>query len=247
MEIRLDGKVALVTGGSKGIGKAIAAGFAEAGAKVMLSSRKQEGLDAAAEEMAGEVATFAANAGDLDAAEACVKATVERFGGLDILVNNAAANPYAGPTMGIDVGRFDKTFQVNIRGPVFWIQYAWQHALKDKPGVILNIASTGGLRAEALLGTYNLTKAALIHLTRQLANELAPTRVVGIAPGLVKTDFAAYLVDNFGERLARSLPTKRLGEPQDIANLAVFLASDKASWITGETYVVDGGAGVRTV
>jgi NAD(P)-dependent dehydrogenase (short-subunit alcohol dehydrogenase family) len=111
--------------------------------------------------------------------------------------------------------------------------------------VIINIASVGGMRTEFGLGVYNLTKAALIHLTRQLAHELGPTRVVCIAPGLVKTDFAKVLVDNFGESLQRSLPTKRLGEPEDIANLAVFLASDKASWITGETYVIDGGAGVR--
>ena len=110
--------------------------------------------------------------------------------------------------------------------------------------MIVNIASVGGLRTEFGLGVYNLTKAALIHLTRQLANEIGPTRVVGIAPGLVKTDFAKVLVDNFGERLASALPTKRLGEPEDIANLAVFLASDRASWITGETYVIDGGAGV---
>ena len=107
-------------------------------------------------------------------------------------------------------------------------------------------ASVGGLRSEAGLGVYNLTKAALIHLTRQLANELGPTRVVGIAPGLVQTDFAAFLVENFGDRLAQQLPLQRLGEPQDIANLAVFLASDAASWITGETYVIDGGAGVRS-
>ena len=113
--------------------------------------------------------------------------------------------------------------------------------------MIVNIASTGGLRAEGGLGVYNLTKAALIHLTRQLASELGPTRVVGIAPGLVQTDFAAYLVDNFGDKLAASLPLKRLGEPQDIANLATFLASDLARWITGETYVIDGGAGVRGV
>jgi NAD(P)-dependent dehydrogenase (short-subunit alcohol dehydrogenase family) len=247
MEIRLDGKIALVTGASKGIGKAIAAGFAEAGAQVMLSSRKIEGLEAAAAEIKGDTAVFAANVGDIDAADACVQATIERFGGLDILVNNAATNPYAGPTMEIDPGRFDKTFQVNIRGPVFWCQAAWKHALKKKPGVIMNIASVGGLRAEAILGTYNLTKAALIHLTRQLASELQPTRVVGLAPGLVQTDFAQYLVDNFGERLAASLPTRRLGEPEDIANLAVFLASDRASWITGETYVIDGGAGVRAM
>jgi NAD(P)-dependent dehydrogenase (short-subunit alcohol dehydrogenase family) len=247
MEIRLDGKIALVTGASKGIGKAIAAGFAEAGAQVMLSSRKIEGLEAAAAEIKGDTAVFAANVGDIEAADACVQATIERFGGLDILVNNAATNPYAGPTMEIDPGRFDKTFQVNIRGPVFWCQAAWKHALKKKPGVIMNIASVGGLRAEAILGTYNLTKAALIHLTRQLASELQPTRVVGLAPGLVQTDFAQYLVDNFGEQLAASLPTRRLGEPEDIANLAVFLASDRASWITGETYVIDGGAGVRAM
>jgi NAD(P)-dependent dehydrogenase (short-subunit alcohol dehydrogenase family) len=116
--------------------------------------------------------------------------------------------------------------------------------MKDHPGVIVNIASVGGMRAEMGLGVYNLTKAALIHMTRQLASEIGPSRVVGIAPGLVKTDFAAVLVDNFGETLAARLPTKRLGEPQDIANLAVFLASDAASWITGETYVIDGGAGV---
>ena len=118
--------------------------------------------------------------------------------------------------------------------------------MKARKGRIVNIASVGGLRSEAGLGVYNLTKAALIHLTRQLANELGPTRVVGIAPGLVQTDFAAFLVENFGDRLANQLPLQRLGEPQDIANLATFLASDAASWITGDTYVIDGGAGVRS-
>jgi NAD(P)-dependent dehydrogenase (short-subunit alcohol dehydrogenase family) len=244
MQISLDGKVALVTGASKGIGKAIAAGMAAAGARVMLSSRKQDQLDAAAAEMAGETAVFAANAGDLDAAAACVEATIETFGGLDILVNNAGTNPYYGATLGVDPPRYDKTFDVNVRGPVFWSQQAWERSFKDHPGVIINIASTGGLRGDFGLGVYNVTKAALIHLTRQLAGELGPTRVVGIAPGLVNTDFAALLVENFGDALVAALPTKRLGEPEDIANLAVFLASDKASWITGETYVIDGGAGV---
>jgi NAD(P)-dependent dehydrogenase (short-subunit alcohol dehydrogenase family) len=246
MEISLDGKVALVTGASKGIGKAIAATLASSGAKVMLVSRKLEGLQAAAAEIGGDTEVYAANTGDLDAAEACVAATIERFGGLDILVNNAATNPYFGATLGVDPGRFDKTFQVNLRGPLFWCQAAWEAAMKDKPGVMVNIASVGGLRAEGGLGVYNLTKAALIHLTRQLASELGPTRVVGVAPGLVQTDFAAFLVDNFGDRLAAQMPLKRLGEPQDIANLVTFLASDAASWITGETYVIDGGAGVRS-
>jgi len=247
MELRLDGKVALVTGASRGIGKAIAASFAAAGAKVMLSSRKLDALTAAAAEMTGETEVFAANVGDVSAAQACVSATIERFGGLDILVNNAATNPYYGQTLGVDESRYDKTFQVNLRGPLFWCQAAWDQAMKDGPGVIINIASVGGLRAEAGLGVYNLTKAAMIHMTRQLASELGPCRVVGIAPGLVQTDFAQYLVDNFGDQLAASLPLQRLGEPQDIANLALFLASDAASWITGETYVIDGGAGVRGV
>lgn len=245
MDVRLDGKVALVTGGSRGIGKAIAATFAASGAKVMLVSRKHDQLQAAAAEMDGEVAVHAANAGDDGAGQAVVAATLERFGGLDILVNNAATNPYFGPIVDVDPARYDKTMQVNLRGPVFWCQAAYRAAFVERSGVILNIASVGGMRAEAGLGVYNLTKAALIHLTRQLAAELGPTRVVGIAPGLVQTDFAALLVETFGDRLAASLPLRRLGEPQDIANLATFLVSDLASWITGETFVIDGGAGVR--
>lgn len=246
MEISLHGKVALITGASRGIGKAIANSYVQAGAKVMLSSRKEEALRATAKEIGGDTEIFAANGGDLEAGQACVMATIERFGGIDILVNNAATNPYAGPTLEIDPARYDKTFQVNLRGPLFWTQAVWNSYMRDKPGVILNIASVGGLRAEGSLGVYNLTKAALIHLTRQLAGELGPTRVVGIAPGLVKTDFAKMLIDNFGDQLANSIPSGRLGEPQDIANLATFLVSDLASWITGETYVIDGGAGVRS-
>jgi NAD(P)-dependent dehydrogenase (short-subunit alcohol dehydrogenase family) len=256
MQISLDGKVALVTGASKGIGKAIATTLATSGAKVMLASRKLDQLQAAAAEIAAagaaagvsvDTEVFAANVGDLDAAQACVSATVERFGSVDILVNNAATNPYFGATLGVDSARYDKTFQVNLKGPLFWTQAVWEAGMKERPGVIVNVASVGGLRAEGGLGVYNLTKAALIHMTRQLASELGPTRVVGVAPGLVQTDFAAFLVDNFGDKLAAQLPLKRLGDPQDIANLVTFLVSDAASWITGETYVIDGGAGVRGV
>lgn len=244
MDISLDGKVALVTGGSRGIGKAIAKSFSESGARVMITSRKQEALEAAAAEMKGDVAVFAANAGDLEDISSCVDATMKRFGAIDIFVNNAATNPYFGKTLEVDPARFDKTFQVNVRGPLFWCQAVWEAWMKDHPGVMINIASVGGLRAEIGLGVYNVTKAAIIHMTKQLASELGPSRVVGIAPGLVQTDFAKVLVDNFGERLANRLPTKRLGVPEDIANLVTFLASDRASWITGETFVIDGGAGV---
>lgn len=246
MEISLEGKVALVTGASRGIGKAIAKSYVEAGAKVMLMSRKEDVLRSAADEIGGDTAIFAGNAGDIETANACVAATIKKFGQIDIFVNNAATNPYAGPTLGIDPARYDKTFQVNLRGPLFWCQAVWEAWMIDHPGVIINIASVGGLRAEGNLGVYNLTKAALIHLTKQLAGELGLTRVVGIAPGLVQTDFAQMLVDNFGDALAKRLPTKRLGVPQDIANLATFLASDLASWMTGETYLIDGGAGVSS-
>ena len=246
MEISLRGKTALVTGASRGIGKAIAKSFVDAGAQVMLTSRKEDALRAAANEMDGETEIFAANAGDIEQGQACVDATMKRFGKIDILVNNAATNPYYGETLGVDSSRFDKTFQVNLKGPLFWSQAVWNASMQKNPGVILNIASVGGLRAEHGLGVYNLTKAAVIHLTSQLTCELGKTRVVGIAPGLVKTLFASVLIENVGDKLAAALPTKRLGEPQDIANLALFLCSDLASWITGETYVIDGGAGVRS-
>ena len=244
MDISLHGKTALVTGGSRGIGKAIATTFVRCGANVMIVSRKEESLRATADEIGGNISYFAANTGDIESAEVAVGKTLEKYGSLDIFVNNAATNPYAGPMMDVDQSRYDKTFQVNLRGPVFWTQSVWRHWMKDHPGVIVNVASIGGLRTEASLGVYNLTKAAIIHMTRQLAGELGSTRVVGVAPGLIVTDFAQMLVDNFGETLAKRLPTKRLGQPQDIANLVAFLASDLASWITGETYVIDGGAGV---
>jgi NAD(P)-dependent dehydrogenase (short-subunit alcohol dehydrogenase family) len=246
MELRLDGKVALVTGASRGIGKGVAKAFVDAGAKVVLTSRKLDQLEATAAEIGGDTHVIAANAGDVEAGQQVVAATIERFGALDILVNNAATNPHFGATLDIDPGKFDKTFQVNLRGPLFWTQAAWNAWMREHPGVVVNIASVGGLRAEFGLGVYNVTKAALIHLTRQLAAELGPTRVVGVAPGLIRTDFSKLLIDNFGDKLEASLPTKRLGEPEDVANLVLFLCSDAGSWITGETYVVDGGAGVRS-
>jgi NAD(P)-dependent dehydrogenase (short-subunit alcohol dehydrogenase family) len=247
VRISLEGKVALVTGASRGIGKAIAATYAAAGASVMLSSRKRDALEAAAAEIAatpgGETAVFAANAGEPDQIAACVAATVARFGQVDILVNNAATNPYMGRPIDIDLPRFDKTWQVNYRGPVVWVQEAWRASMAERGGVVINMASVGGLSVEPAIGHYNVTKAALIHLTRTLAQDLAPgVRVNAIAPGLVKTDFARALWEPAEEQVAARMPLGRLGEPVDIANAALFLASDLASWITGQTLVVDGGA-----
>ncbi|HEV2993275.1 MAG TPA: SDR family oxidoreductase [Acidimicrobiia bacterium] len=245
--LRLDGRSALVTGASRGIGRAIAAEFAAAGASVMISSRKSDALEEAASTMTGRVATFPANAGEPDQAEACVQATVDRFGGVDILVNNAATNPYLGPSIDIDLGRYDKTFQVNLRGPLVWTQAAWRASMRDRGGVVLNVASVGGLRGEAAIGIYNVTKAALIHLTKTLAAELAPgVRVNALAPGLVKTDFARALWEPAEDAAAAQVPLQRLGVPEDVAHAALFLASDLASWITGHTLVVDGGALIRS-
>ncbi|HET9771539.1 MAG TPA: SDR family oxidoreductase [Acidimicrobiia bacterium] len=243
MQIDLDGRVALVTGASRGIGQAIAAALAAAGAKVMLSSRKQEALDESASTMTGEVATFAANAGDPEQAAACVDATVERFGRVDILVNNAATNPYMGPAIDIDLPRYDKTFDVNLRGPLVWTQLAHKASMAEHGGSVINIASVGGLSVEPSIGVYNTTKAGLIYLTKTLAAELGPgVRVNAIAPGLVKTDFARALWETNEDAIARRVPLRRLGVPQDIANTALFLASDLSGWTTGQTLVVDGGS-----
>jgi NAD(P)-dependent dehydrogenase (short-subunit alcohol dehydrogenase family) len=242
VQISLDGKVALVTGASRGIGKAVAQAYADAGASVLLSSRKQDALEEAAADIGGDVAVYAANAGEPEQIAACVAHCVERFGRLDVLVNNAATNPYMGPTVDIDLARYDKTWQVNLRGPLVWVQEAWRASMRDHGGSIINVASIGGLSVETSIGIYNATKAALIHLTRTLAAELAPgVRVNAVAPGLVKTDMARALWEPAEEQIARGIPLRRLGEPEDIGHAALFLASDPASWITGHTLIVDGG------
>jgi NAD(P)-dependent dehydrogenase (short-subunit alcohol dehydrogenase family) len=246
MELRLDGKTALVTGASKGIGFAIAKAMAESGAKVMLSSRKQEQLEKAAAEMDGEVDVFAANAGEPEQAEAAISATLERFGALDVLVNNAATNPHFGKAIDVDLPRYDKTFQVNVRGLLVWTQLAYKQWMQEHGGNVINIASIGGMHYGSFIGVYDTTKAAVIYLTKHLAAELAPNvRVNAIAPGLVKTDFAKALYESGEEAVAAMVPLKRLGVPEDIAPAAVFLASDAASWVTGEVLVVDGGMLVR--
>ncbi len=244
MEIRLDGKTALITGGSRGIGKAIATAFADAGANVMITARKAEQLEAAASEIGQGCSWMVSNVGDPESATEVVASTVRQFGRIDILVNNAATNPYVGPMIKADLARWDKTIQVNLTAPVLWTQAAWNAGMKDAGGAVLNISSVGGLATSSELSVYNMTKAALIHTTKQLAAELAPgVRVNAVAPALIKTDFARLLWEGErGEKAAEGYPLKRLGEVEDIANAAMYLCSEASSWVTGQTLVLDGGA-----
>jgi NAD(P)-dependent dehydrogenase (short-subunit alcohol dehydrogenase family) len=241
---RLDGKVALVTGGSRGIGKGIARAYVEAGAQVMITSRKAESCEATATELGDSVQWEAGHIGKTEDAERVIDATIERLGRLDILVNNAATNPYAGPTIDVDRPRWEKTLEINLTAPLVWTQLAWQRTLKENGGAVINISSVGGLATNAILGVYDITKAALIHLTKQLAAELGPqVRVNAIAPGLIKTDFARVLWEgDRGDDVAKAYPLKRLGEPADVGAAALYLADDESSgWITGHTIVLDGG------
>ena len=247
MELSLQGKTALVTGGSKGIGKSIAKTFAEAGAKVMITSRKADVCETAASEIGNGCVWEAGNVGDPDHMEQAIDRCISELGGVDVLVNNAATNPYAGPMIDADLPRWRKTIDVNMTAPFAWTQLVWQKYQKGNGGVVLNISSVGGLETNPMLGVYDVTKAALLHMTKQLAAELAPgVRVNAICPGLIKTDFARMLWEgDAGDMVAQQYPLKRLGEVEDIAGAALYLAADTGSWITGQALVLDGGGQIR--
>jgi len=245
---QLTERVAIVTGASRGLGSAIAEGLAEHGARVVLSSRKQDDLDREAarinERFPGSSAAIAAHAGRHDDLRRLVDSTVERFGRVDILVNNAGTNPYFGPLIDADPAVWDKTFEVNLRGYFLLTQLVYRASMEQNGGAVLNIASTGGLRPSIGLGVYDVTKAGVIMLTRQLARELGGrVRVNCIAPGLFKTRFAEALWSNEAvlDRVVQSNPFGRIGSPEEIAGAAVFLVSDAASYVNGQVLVVDGG------
>jgi NAD(P)-dependent dehydrogenase (short-subunit alcohol dehydrogenase family) len=245
-------RTAIVTGASRGIGKATAALLAAEGCNVVLTSRRQEALDEVAAELTAAypdvgVLAHAAHAAEPDQAAACVDAAVARFGGVDVLVNNAGTNPYFGPLVDLDPVRAEKTVRLNQFGIVLWTQLVWKASMAERGGTVVNVASVGGLVTEPGIGYYNATKAAVIHLTRQFAQELAPlVRVNAVAPGVVRTQLARGLWENHEDHLKAALPLGRIGEPEDIAEAIAFLAGPRSSWMTGQTMVVDGGAMIRS-
>jgi NAD(P)-dependent dehydrogenase (short-subunit alcohol dehydrogenase family) len=243
------GKAALVTGATRGIGFGIAAELVARGGSVCITARKPDELDQAVASLdpqrSGRVVAARGSADDEAHQREAVSLVMERFGRLDLLVNNAAVNPQYGPLMDADLGAVRKVFEVNVIALLAWTQQAWRAWLADNGGAILNVASVGGIRSGSPIGAYNASKAAVIHLTRQLAQELGPrTRVNAIAPAVVKTKFARALYEGREDEVASHYPLKRLGTPEDTAKLAAFLLSDDASWITGETVTIDGGVTV---
>jgi len=238
----LSGRTAIITGASRGIGLAIAQRLAADGANVVLTARKQESADAAAEQVNGSAIGVAAHAVDEDAAKRCVETTLDRFGSIDILVNNAGTNPAHGPLIEQDHARFAKIFEVNLWAPLLWTSLAVKAWMGEHGGAIVNTASIGGMHQSPHMGLYNATKAALIHVTKQLALELSPrVRVNAVCPGVVRTRLAEALWKDHEEILSASTALERVGEPPDVAAAVAFLVSDESSWITGDTMVIDGG------
>ncbi len=246
---RFAGRVALVTGASRGIGLAVAARLLAEGARVVITARKPEGLSTAESELAGgaDLASVAGKADDPGHQHEAIATAVRRFGRLDVLVNNAGINPAFGALTEIADDAARKIMEVNVLAALSWTRRAVAAGLgSDGHGAVVNMASITGLRAAPGIAYYGVSKAALIGLTVQLAAELAPgVRVNAIAPGVVKTRFAAALYEHDEQRAAAAYPLRRLGVPADIGAAAAFLASRDASWITGQTLVVDGGATLR--
>lgn len=239
-----EGKTALVTGASRGIGLAIAERLVADGARVVITARKKEALDEAVAALGGPSVALGVpgKADDPEHQADAVRQAIETFGSLDLLVNNTGINPAYGPIVELDLGAARKTVEVNCIAALAWVQQAHRAWMKEHGGAIVNVSSVSGIRPAPGIGFYGASKAMLVSLTELMALELAPgIRVNAVAPAVVKTRFAEKLYADREEKVAAAYPLKRLGEPEDIGSAVAFLLSDEASWITGQLVVLDGG------
>lgn len=247
MTRRFENTVAIVTGASRGIGLGIAQRLVDEGARVAITARGQEALDAAVETLGGpeHAIAVAGKADQPDHQDEVIAKVTETFGPVDILVNNTGINPVYGPMIDLDLGAARKVVEVNDLSALSWTQKVYRASLAERGGRVLNVASVAGLGQPENIGFYGSSKAMLIHITRQLAMELGPNvRVNAVAPAVVKTKFAEALYAKDEEGVAAGYPMKRLGTPEDIAAASAFLLSEEASWITGQVLVLDGGKGL---
>jgi NAD(P)-dependent dehydrogenase (short-subunit alcohol dehydrogenase family) len=247
--IELKGKVALVTGGGRGIGKAITRRLAEAGARVVIASRKLDNLQATAAEFAalpGKVLPVACHVGRLDQLENLVRETEGLAGPVDVLVNNSATNIGQGPALDVSDEMLDKMVEINVKAALRLVRLTVPKMIERRSGSVINVVSIAGLRPQPGGLLYSFTKAGLIMMTRSWAQEFGPhgVRVNAIAPGLIQTDFSAHFWkdEQFLKRLEKTQPIPRVGQPEEVGGIALYLASDDASYVTGQVFVVDGGA-----
>ncbi|MFG1664826.1 SDR family oxidoreductase [Streptomyces sp. Y7] len=242
---RLGGRAAIVTGATRGIGHAVARLLADAGALVCVTARDAEEVRRTAADLGG--LGVAGSVADPDHPRAVVDLALREFGRLDVLVNNAATNLPYGPLMDVDPLAWREAFTVNVEAALRFVQCAWHAWMGEHGGAVVNVCTEGATHVGPRVGAYGTSKAALLHLTRQLAGELGPrVRVNSVSPGLVRTEMARFVWEPGEEEVAAGLPLGRIGEPEDVARAVLWLASDAAQWVTGADLLVDGGTRVRS-
>jgi NAD(P)-dependent dehydrogenase (short-subunit alcohol dehydrogenase family) len=240
---QLSGQVAIITGGSKGIGLDCARRFRAEGARVAITGRDESALEAARETLGDDVLILAGDASDAAGVEMAVQAVQDRFGRIDILVNNAGGPARDAQLVDLPLDVYDATISLNLRAPLVWTAAVWRTAMKDRGGVVVNMASTASFGLPPGMGVYAIAKAGLVQMTRVLAAELGPkVRVNGLAPGLVDTPATQSIFEFAEAAVAARMPLERLGRVADISEAALYLASNRSSWVTGHTLVVDGGS-----